>query len=63
MENSTELVETSWNSSKFIDMYNIIIELNIRDDILDPLSNELQEIFSFLIVHWLQQYTGHHPCY
>ena len=25
--------KTSWNSSKFIDIYNIIIELNTRDDI------------------------------
>ena len=45
--------KTSWNSSKFIDIYNIIIELNIRDDILYPVSNELREIFSFLIVHSL----------
>ena len=40
----------SWNSSKFVDIYNIIIELNIRDDIPYPLSNELREIFSFLNV-------------
>ena len=42
--------KTSWNSSKFIDIYNIIIELNTRNDILYTVSIELQGIFSFLIV-------------
>ena len=35
--------KTSWNFSKFIDIYNIIIELNTRE--------ELREILLFLIVH------------
>ena len=39
--------KTSWNSSKFIDICNIINDLDTRDDILYPVSNELQEIFSF----------------
>ena len=58
-----ENYKTSWNSSKLIDIYNIIVELDARDDILYPVGNELREIFSFLIVQPLSQYTGHHPCY
>ena len=41
--------KTSSSSLKFIDIYNIIIELNTRDSIY-PVSNELREIFSILIV-------------
>ena len=37
--------KTCWNSSKFIDVYNIIIELNSRDQY--PVSNELREISHF----------------
>ena len=55
-----ENYKTSWNSSKLIDIYNIIVELDARDDILYPVGNELREIFSFLIVQPLSQYTGHH---
>ena len=36
--------KTHWNSSKFIDFYNIIIELNTRGGIY-PVSNKLREIF------------------
>ena len=35
--------KTSWNFSKFINIYNIISELNTRE--------ELREILLFLIVH------------
>ena len=35
--------KTSWNFSKFIDIYNIIVELNTK--------KELREILLFLIVH------------
>ena len=31
---------TSWNSSKFIDIYNIIIDLDMRDDILSVIHDE-----------------------
>ena len=43
--------KTSWNSSKFIDIYNIIIELNTRDDICILSAMNLQEILLFLIFH------------
>ena len=45
--------KASWSSSKFLYIYNIIIELNTRDDILYPVSNELREILLFLIFHSL----------
>ena len=39
------------NSSTFIDIYNIITDLDTRDGILLVMSNEFWEIFSFLTVH------------
>ena len=47
--NIVQNYKTSWNSSKFIDIYNIIIEL--IPEMVYPVSNELRDIFSFLIVH------------
>ena len=43
--------KTSWNSSKFIDIYNIIIDLDTRGGIL-PVMNS-KRFFSFLTVHSL----------
>ena len=47
--------KTSWNFSKFIDIYNIIIDLGTRDGTgySKKYSSKFREIFSFLTIDWL----------
>ena len=40
MAKNSKSYKTSWNSSKFIDIYNIIIDLDTRDGILPVMNSE-----------------------